>query len=436
MSLSCSQCASSRSDCSLFSGSTGGWPRSLRSISTLPRLVLPFLILLGAAGCSHTVPEESSHRSALAPVAPTIEQANSALQTGRIQEAQRLYGQLTAPGYRSGTRGLAFFALGKIALQQGDLPQAVERLDAARHLLRRHQSWALAELLYGETQIRSGQLQSGVDALKSVFPALGSQADRTRAAFLIDRTHRVISAEPTPDLYQQFARTASYPEYDVIFAKYPVRPTTTKTEAATRAPQPTPKKSAPSKIVTRKEWRAQPTAGNAKRNSRWSKITIHHTADQSSMVTLGNGDTSEYLRRLQAYFQDVKRWADLPYHYLIAKNGQVYEGRPLAYQGAHAGGSANRENIGIALIGDFDRVNPSREQLNSLKSLVRQLQSRHKISTARIYPHCDLRATSCPGARLKQTVRTLYGYQVDPEPSTDFCQHSEVLPERMEKDAD
>ena len=395
------------------------------------------MVLLGSAGCGLTDPsEEISPQLSQTRVAPTIEQANSALQAGRIQDAQRFYAQLTAPAYRSGTRGLAFFALGKLALQQGDLPRAIDRLDVARHLLRRHQNWALAELLYGEAQIRSGQLQRGIDALENVFPTLESREHRARAAFLIDRSHRIISEEPTPDPYRQLARTASYPEYDIIFEKYQVRPAATKTEAIVRTPNSAPTKSVPAKIVTRRQWRAQPTGGNVKRNSKWSKITIHHTADQSAMVNLGNGDTSEYLRRLQAYFQDVKRWADLPYHYLIAKNGWVYEGRPIAFQGAHAGGLANRENIGIALIGDFDRINPSRAQLNSLKSLVRQLQSRHKISMARIYPHCDLRATSCPGARLKKTVRTLYGYQVDPEPSTDYCLHPDVSPAPLETDAD
>jgi len=43
-------------------------------------------------------------------------------------------------------------------------------------------------------------------------------------------------------------------------------------------------------------------------------------------------------------------WACIGYHYLIGLNGEIWEGRPLRYQGAHARGY-NGVSIGICYVG-------------------------------------------------------------------------------------
>ena len=79
----------------------------------------------------------------------------------------------------------------------------------------------------------------------------------------------------------------------------------------------------------------------------------------------------------------------------------------MRWQGAHAGNTAaNRHNVGIALVGDFDRYQPSAAQKLSLTSLVRWLCARHGIRSSQLQGHGQvLKAftgggTACPGRHL------------------------------------
>lgn len=375
---------------------------------------LPCLAAIGAvailAGCGST--PRTGGGSVPSAARANLAVAEQAIAEGRDADARALLEPLTSAANPAGVRGEAFLGLGRIELRAGEIEPALLRFDDARALLRRHPLWATAELLYGESRIRAGHLQSGVDALENAFGYLVSPADRTRAAYLIVRTHE-ISGSAAPTRYAELARGAHYPEYDAVFEHYAVKP-------APRSPRAeTPRRTAPPtvaaaaatkpKFVSRREWGAAPIRSNIVPNQRWTRITIHHTADQGEMVALGNGDTAGYLRRLQDYFQDVKKYADLPYHFLIAEDGRVFEGRTLQYQGAHAGGSANQENIGIALIGNFERKSPTESQTQALRSLVSRLSGEYGIARSRIHPHCDLKETRCPGAQLEHTVRALYG---------------------------
>lgn len=404
-----------------------GWPPRARAASiatpVLLTLALALALALAAAGCGSTPPGGGG--SAGPAASERLDAAARAIAENRDAEARGILEPLTSAANPSGVRGEAYLGLGRIELRAGEIEPALERFGDARVLLRRHSLWATAELLYGESRIRAGHLQSGIDALENAFGYLVSADDRVRAAFLIVRTHEITGSE-APSKYRELAAAARFPEYDPVFERYAVKP-------VQRAPKPvpprttTPAKGAPPApsglaFVSRKQWGAAPTRGNVVPNRLWTRITIHHTADQGEMVELGHDDTSGYLRRLQDYFQDIKKYADLPYHFLIAEDGRVYEGRTLQYQGAHAGGSANEENIGIALIGNFERRAPTAGQTAALRALVSRLSGEHGIAKARIRPHCDLKETRCPGAMLEHTVRSLYG--LGPESGTDdFCEH-------------
>ncbi len=338
-----------------------------------------------------------------------LARAEQSFRAGMIVEAQLIYESLTGPAHATTVRGEATLGLGRIALRSGENHQALRHLSDARSLLRRSPLWATAELLYGEAHIRAGHLQSGIDALDNAFSYLVAKTDQQRAAYLITRTREILG-QSAPERLTALARSAHFPEYDSVFAKYTVKEAPPPIPVIVKSPNPSPSSTGPARVIARKEWKARPTLKNVVRNRGLTKLTIHHTADQGNMVDLGSDDTAVYLRRLQEYFQKTKGYADLPYHYLIAKDGQCYEGRPLVYQGAHAGdNAANRENIGIALIGNFESKSPTREQLRSLRSVVDSLAKKHKISRAKIYPHCDLKETACPGAVLEGLVRSLYG---------------------------
>jgi N-acetylmuramoyl-L-alanine amidase len=56
---------------------------------------------------------------------------------------------------------------------------------------------------------------------------------------------------------------------------------------------------------------------------------------------------------IRKYHVEHNGWRDIGYHFLITKNGDVHEGRPLAQSGAHATGA--NDTIGVCVTGDGDR---------------------------------------------------------------------------------
>ena len=53
----------------------------------------------------------------------------------------------------------------------------------------------------------------------------------------------------------------------------------------------------------------------------------------AGVVWTGKTNPADFVRNMQAWGQRDKHWPDLPYHFLIAPDGEIYEGRflpPLA----------------------------------------------------------------------------------------------------------
>ena len=141
-----------------------------------------------------------------------------------------------------------------------------------------------------------------------------------------------------------------------------------------------------------------------------TRITIHHEGmdvqDEGSATAV-----KDELRRIQQSHEDRLHAGDIGYHYIIDYNGRIWEGRPLKYQGAHAGnGDANRGNIGVALMGNFEYQRPTRAQLDSLATLLKYLAHKHSVPVGHIYTHREIRKlydigyTACPGKYLQQQV--------------------------------
>jgi N-acetyl-anhydromuramyl-L-alanine amidase AmpD len=84
--------------------------------------------------------------------------------------------------------------------------------------------------------------------------------------------------------------------------------------------------------------------------------------------------------------------------------GRVWEGRSLVYEGAHVV-CQNERNIGIMLLGNFEAQSPSPAQRESVKRLIALLRERYKIKPHRVFGHCDLGHSVCPGRHLYAFVR-------------------------------
>ncbi len=97
-------------------------------------------------------------------------------------------------------------------------------------------------------------------------------------------------------------------------------------------------------------------------------------------------------------------YGDIGYHFVIDPYGRLFEGRDLRYQGAHANGDNNVGNIGICLIGNFEKEKPTQAALDALEREIGALRQKYDIPRSRVYGHRELRATECPGDALMRWV--------------------------------
>lgn len=160
-------------------------------------------------------------------------------------------------------------------------------------------------------------------------------------------------------------------------------------------------------IQPRSAWGA--AGANARRmtpaSAPWTRITIHHSAKYSKEIgTFSSGNVAATIHDIQTVHMRDRDYGDIGYHYLIDPTGRIWQGRSLEWQGAHASGSNNVGNIGICLLGDFNKERPDPRALASLEKLVDSLSEKNHISPSRVYGHSELRSTECPGDALMAWV--------------------------------
>ena len=160
-------------------------------------------------------------------------------------------------------------------------------------------------------------------------------------------------------------------------------------------------------LLTRAEWDARPPAGAMQRHTPRA-LTIHHTATPQRP----DRDPRETLRALQRFsFSDEtladgtpkRAWPDVPYHYYIAPDGTVVEGRDVRFEGDTNTEYDTSGQVQIAVEGDFTEQEPTEAQVLSLIRLAASLSEAYGIPTSRVAGHRDraVGQTLCPGNALE-----------------------------------
>ena len=197
---------------------------------------------------------------------------------------------------------------------------------------------------------------------------------------------------------------------------YPARPTPGTGHRIIAAP---PTHAVPDPVAA-----PQPTGVRAIARNQWStggpvqaqinpmngirKITIHHEGSRVISFT-GQRDTADHLDKVRKSHVNGNGWADIGYHYIVDRAGRVWEGRPIRYQGAHVRRN-NENNVGVMVLGNFDRQSPSQQQLNALFDTVKRLKQQHRITARDIKSHQEINATACPGRNLQRHMEALRRY--------------------------
>lgn len=165
-----------------------------------------------------------------------------------------------------------------------------------------------------------------------------------------------------------------------------------------RGNPPAPKPPKPAyEIVSRARWQAEPMRDDHDPMARITRLTLHHT---HTLEDMADRTDVELMRAIQVLHQDTRGWADIGYHFVVGRDGLVYEGRPLDVQGAHAGAENNIENVGISVIGSFTDELPAPRQQATMELLLTDLATRYAIAPDQLFGHRDLKETECPGDAL------------------------------------
>jgi len=149
-------------------------------------------------------------------------------------------------------------------------------------------------------------------------------------------------------------------------------------------------------LMPRSSWTQQAVGANHNMMNGVSRITVHHTGEHEGLADL---PTVEVLKRIERYHREDRKWCAIGYHYIIGHEGNVYEGRPAQYQGAHVL-SENEHNLGISVAGDFMHKLPSGRQLGALRAFLDEARVTYNVSKSRVYGHRDLNQSLCPGDAL------------------------------------
>ena len=150
-------------------------------------------------------------------------------------------------------------------------------------------------------------------------------------------------------------------------------------------------------IVPRSEWKANDPRPYKQHVP--VRITVHH---EGGKVLEASADGGQRLKNIQTWCMGSDRnWTDVPYHYLIAADGTIYEGRNV-----NTVGETNTEydptgHLLICFLGNYGQQKLNPELLDVLTRLIAHFCKKYNISPETIATHRDYsKQTTCPGENI------------------------------------
>ena len=133
---------------------------------------------------------------------------------------------------------------------------------------------------------------------------------------------------------------------------------------------------------------------------RITHVTLHHTGD--SRPLLPGEDPVVRLRGLQSWGASDRNWWDVPYHFLLGIDGNIYEGRDYHFMGETNTAYDPGGHFLISAIGNYERQEPTQATLNAIADLMAWALSENNLSVDKIGGHYNYADTGCPGKNLKK----------------------------------
>lgn len=133
---------------------------------------------------------------------------------------------------------------------------------------------------------------------------------------------------------------------------------------------------------------------------RITHITLHHSGDAQPLRP--EDDVPKKLRALQSWGTSDRNWWDVPYHFLLGFNGEIYEGRDYHFMGETNTAYDPGGHFLISVIGNYNKQEPTRGQLESIANLMAWAVKEFDVPLDHIGGHYNYADTDCPGKNLKK----------------------------------
>ncbi len=158
-------------------------------------------------------------------------------------------------------------------------------------------------------------------------------------------------------------------------------------------------------LLTREAWQAK-SPSLKMTTQKPVAILIHHTGSAMKPKT----SLAAKMKGLQRFSQANEKlsdgrmkpaWPDVPYHFYIAADGQVAEGRDINAVGDTNTGYDPSGYIQVVVEGNFDKERLTELQAESLKTVLKWLMGKYMIGASAIKMHKDKAQTACPGKHFE-----------------------------------
>ena len=149
-------------------------------------------------------------------------------------------------------------------------------------------------------------------------------------------------------------------------------------------------------IVPRSGWNALPPKPYKQHTP--LQITVHHEGTRLEITD----DAARKIHNIQLWGMGKDRnWADIPYHFLIAPDGTIYEGRDVNTVGETATEYDPTGHLLITCLGNLQQQEVPEQQLNALIRLIAYCSKQYNLPLQKLATHRDHSTqTTCPGKNL------------------------------------
>lgn len=160
------------------------------------------------------------------------------------------------------------------------------------------------------------------------------------------------------------------------------------------------------KIQSRKSWGARkPRPRDRQSDSQIREFFVHHPADPHDLQHIDTDmEQDRYMRAIQDFHMDVRKWSDFAYNFAVFQDGRVYRGRGRSFVPAGQQGHNTGTIAVLCVLGDQER--PSDRMIQSLRDLKNYLDQKTGRDL-RVRGHSEVVATSCPGPFLRAIIPNL-----------------------------